>query len=88
MDDWDDDVKSPAEYGYGYNYGQGERDAHLNRPGSSRNVAMHADDEDEPAYTKRDSGETLRGEESIRKVAPSNPEGGRYDQEDDHTPRI
>lgn len=36
------------------------------RPGSSRNVAMHSDDEDD--VKKRDSGETLRGDEPVKKT--------------------
>jgi hypothetical protein len=87
MDDWDD-VKSPAGYGYGYNYGPGEREARQsNRAESSRNVAMHPDDVDDEeggGYSKRDSGETLRGEDTVKKVDSS---AGHYDDHDG-TPRI
>jgi hypothetical protein len=82
-DDYDGDTKSPAAYGYGYNYGQDDNP--FNRPGSSRNVAMHPDDVDE--IPKRDSSETLRGEDTIKKVTSGH--GHLNDEDDDHTtPRI
>ncbi|UZJ56339.1 hypothetical protein CBS101457_005659 [Exobasidium rhododendri] len=90
MDDWDDDTKSPNAYGYGYNYGPGEREAQTaNRAGSSRNVAMNYGDEDEQERIndKRDSGETLRGEDTIKKIPSTNAHGNHYEDGDD-TPRI
>jgi hypothetical protein len=85
-DDYDGDVKSPAGYGYGYNYGADENP--FNRPGSSRNVAMHPDDVDDDG-PKRDSAETLRGEDTIKKVASSSHGHGQDPDDDDTaTPRI
>lgn len=81
-DGYEGDVKSPAAYGYGYNYGPNDANPFSNRPGSSRNVAMHPNDEEPP---KRDSGETLRGEDSINRVASTQSHGHN---EDGSTPRI
>jgi hypothetical protein len=89
MDDWDD-AKSPTGYGYGYNYGPGEREYQTNRAGSSRNVAMHPDDEHEQEMdrSKRDSAETLRGEESGKKLQSTIGHGRPHDNDDDDAPRI
>lgn len=85
-DGYDGDVKSPAAYGYGYNYGPNDSNPFSNRPGSSRNVAMHPEEEDEDP-PRKDSGETLRGEDTVKKVA-STQGHGHDEHEDDNTPRI
>ena len=73
-DDYDGDAKTPAAYGYGYNYGPGERQERPNRPGSSRGAEGEQD--------KRDSGETLRGEDSVKKVQ------SRHEDDEDDAPRV
>lgn len=88
MDTVDFDAKSPIGPDYDYDHMQEgyEYERHVpqaNRPGSSRSV-RHNDDAGEEESARRDSGETLRGEDSVKKVQSTVSHGDH----DDGTPRI